>query len=72
MTLAAKFIILGIVLVSVTSYRHDGDFVTFNTSARETWFSTSIATNLDTPFTLYSPLLIGNQGSTVTFIPDAV
>ena len=72
MTPAAKFIILGIVLVSVTSYKHDGDFVTFNTSAKANGLSTSIATNLDTPFTVYSPLLFGNPGSTVTFIPDAV
>jgi hypothetical protein len=72
MTPAAKFIILSIVLISVASYRHDGNFITFNTSASATGASTSISTNLDTPFTVYSPLLFSNLGSTVAFIPDAV
>ena len=70
MTPAAKFIIFGILLVAVFSYRHDEQFVTFNSSTRSNGISTSIATNLDAPFTVYSPLLFANQGSTVTFIPD--
>jgi hypothetical protein len=72
MTPAAKFIILSIVLISVSSYRYEGNFITFNTSASATGLSASIATNFDTPFTVYSTLLFSNPGSTVTFIPDAV
>jgi hypothetical protein len=72
MTPAAKFLILGMLIVAVSSFTYNGSFLTFNTSASSRLVSTSIATNLDTPFTIYSPFLFDTQGSTVTVTPDAV
>ena len=46
MTPAAKFIIFGILLVAVFSYRHDEQFVTFNSSKRSNGISTSIGSTV--------------------------
>lgn len=70
MNLFIKLTLLTILFVTITSYRKGDEFITFNTSGVKYIASTSLATNIDTPFTVYLPLLFDNEGATVKFSPN--
>ena len=65
-----KLLLITLLMVAVASFRKGDQFITFNTSSFKYIASTSFATNLDSPFTVYIPLLFDNNGSTVKFTPN--
>lgn len=67
---AAKFLLIGILLATVSSFRVGDQFITLNTSTTDNSISVSLASNLVAPFTVYSPVLFDTEGSSVSFIPN--
>ena len=67
---AAKILIPFILIIAASSFRIGYKFVTFNTSGSARFISTSLSSNLETPFTVYSPILFDTKGSIVTFTPN--
>lgn len=67
-----KVILLIVLVVCVFSFRHGDHFITLNTSGIKYYSSTSMATNLNEPFTIYCPLMFDNENSTVKFTPNQI
>jgi hypothetical protein len=71
MTSFTKVLAIGILLATVSAINLGENFITVNTSATPYVISTSLATDLQTPFTWYSPALIDVDGSSATLTPNA-
>lgn len=71
MTSFTKVLAIGILLATVSAINLGDNFITVNTSATPYVISTSLATDLQTPLTWYSPALIDVDGSRATLTPNA-
>lgn len=67
-----KLILLVALVACVTSFRLGDDFITLNTSGTKYMSSTSLATNVNGPFSIYCPLMFDTPNYTVDFTPNNV
>lgn len=70
MKILHQIIVIAFLIVAASSYRKGEHHITFNTTGIKTVVSVTLATNLNTPFKVYIPILFDNEGHEVTFIPS--